>query len=114
MFGTDYSASSQSYTATFQDGESRITGTVSIIDDSTVELEEAFGIRLSNPQGGATIGTIAAAAIAIADNDGGSGGGGSGGGSGSDGNSGGGGGSMNPLLLLGLLLAPAMRRRKKR
>lgn len=97
VFGTDYNASSQSYTATFQDGESRITGTVSIIDDSSVELEESFGVRLSNPQGGATLGTIAVASITIADND--------------NGEEPGGGGSINPLLLLGLLLAPAIRRR---
>jgi len=109
LFGTDYNASSQSYTATFQDGESRVTGTVSIIDDSITELEESFYMRLSNPQGGTTLGTITGAAFTISDNDG----GGSGGGSSSGGSSGGGGGgAMNPLLLLGLLLAPLFRRRR--
>lgn len=71
LFGADYSASSQSFTVTFQNGESSISRTVLITDDSFDELEESFIIRIGNPQGGATLGTITGAAVVIADNDGG-------------------------------------------
>lgn len=112
LFGTDYNASNQSFMATFQDGESSITGTVSIIDDLIVELEEGFIIRLSNPQGGSTLGFIDSTAIVITDNDS-NNSGGTGGTSTSSNDGGGGGGTLNPLVLLGLLFVSVIRRCKR-
>jgi len=109
LFGADYNASNQSFTVTFQDGESSITGTISIIDDTITELEESLIVRLSNPQGGSTLGFIDSTAIVITDNDSSN----SGGAGSSSGSSDGGGGTLNPLLLLGLLFVPAIRRCKR-
>ncbi len=97
LFGSDYSVINQSYTATFQDGESEVTGVVIIIDDLTVELEESLIVRLSNPQGRVALGSNVGSFIVIADNDGG------------DSNNSGGGALT--LILLGLLLIPVIKRR---
>jgi hypothetical protein len=106
LFGDDYSAGNQSFTVTFQDGESSISETISINDDSIEELEEAFIIRISNPQGGATLGSITGAAVAITDNDSSS--------TDTSSDSGGGGGAMHPALLFGMLfLTLGIRRRKQ-
>ena len=111
LFGTDYNANSRSFIVTFQDGESSISGAVSIIDDSNVEVEEFFTIRLSNPQGGATLGFVDSSAVAIADNNGGAVVTDPGSSTSSDS---GGGGAIHPALLFGLLLlTPTIRRRKQ-
>jgi hypothetical protein len=43
---------------------------VTIVDDTDVEANETFGVVLSNPTGGATLGSPANAMITIRDNDG--------------------------------------------
>ena len=101
QFGEDFTASGQSFTVTFQDGETQATETISIIDDSISELEEGHILRLSNPQGGAIIGTLDSTFIIITDNDG-----GALSNAGSDSSEDKKSGSFNPLFLLVLLMTP--------
>lgn len=63
--GTDYSAASG--VLTFAPGETEKTFTVSISDDVAVEGAETVNLALSNPTGGATLGT-SAAVLSIFDN----------------------------------------------
>jgi hypothetical protein len=71
----DGSASSNSdYTpvsgmVTFAEGELTRTFTVPIIDDSSVETDETVLLTISNPTGGATLGTPSSATLTILDTD---------------------------------------------
>jgi hypothetical protein len=62
----DYAASSGSIG--FASGQLTNTFTVSIVDDTAVELDETITVLLLNPRGGATLG-LTNAAILIIDND---------------------------------------------
>jgi Ca2+-binding RTX toxin-like protein len=53
----------------FADGQTTQTVTIPIVDDSLVEENETINLKLSNPTGGATIGTQDAAVLNIVDND---------------------------------------------
>ncbi|NBV23529.1 MAG: hypothetical protein EBS05_16620, partial [Proteobacteria bacterium] len=64
--GLDYVATSGSIA--FASGQLTNTFSVTIIDDSLVELDEIIAIQLMNPRGGATLG-LTNAAILIIDND---------------------------------------------
>jgi len=61
--GSDYQASSG--TLSFADGELSKTVQVTILDDAVFEGDELFYVQLSNPQGGATLGNPASAAVTI-------------------------------------------------
>ena len=65
--GSDYS--SRSGTLTFAPGETSKTFTVPITNDTSVEQSEYFTIQLRNPAGGATLGTIDKACVAILEDD---------------------------------------------
>ncbi|QYO65804.1 Calx-beta domain-containing protein [Leptolyngbya sp. 7M] len=56
-------------TVSFANGEASKTFNVTICDDSTVESDETFDVTLSNPTGGATLGTPATATVTIVDDD---------------------------------------------
>lgn len=56
-------------TVAFADGQTQITKSISIINDSQVEGDEAFNVSLDNPTGGATLGGVAIAGITIKDDD---------------------------------------------
>ena len=119
--GDDYTPGSGSLT--FADGISSQTISLSIVDDTEVEFDESFNIRLQNPTGGASINGATPFVISILDNDesdqqGGTGGSDANNGNPNTGSSGGNGGSdsegagsVNPLLLIGMLLAFGFMRR---
>jgi hypothetical protein len=65
--GADYAT--QTGTLNFADGETSKTITISILEDQIVEGDETFMVTLSNPTGGATLGSPATATITIGDND---------------------------------------------
>ncbi len=66
--GQDYTANSGSLT--FAAGITRLTITIPILNDPTLEGEETFRVALTNPTGGATLGAQATTTVAIRDNDG--------------------------------------------
>ena len=66
--GSDYSATSG--TVTFLAGDASKSVTVTTIDDSSVESPETFSLAVSNPTGGAAVGSPASATSTINDNDG--------------------------------------------
>jgi hypothetical protein len=66
--GSDYTAASG--TLTWLDGDSADkTMVITLQDDSTYEGDETFTLTLTNPTGGATLGTPAAATVTILDNE---------------------------------------------
>jgi len=65
--GVDYTG--QSGTLTFQDGEVSNSITITINDDTDYEGDENFTVTLSNPLGGATLGSPNAATVNIQEND---------------------------------------------
>src|SRR6185369_16276478 len=65
--GSDYTAASG--TLTFADGEMSKTFTIPIIDDTLVENDEAINLTLSNPTGGAALGSLASASLVIVSDD---------------------------------------------
>jgi serine protease AprX len=65
--GEDYQPASG--TLSFLDGETARTFMVTILDDALVEGDENLALLLSNPTGGATLGTPDAASLTILDND---------------------------------------------
>jgi hypothetical protein len=65
--GTDYTAASG--TLTFGAGETSRTFTVVLLDDSVYEVNETLNLTLSNPTGGAVLGSPATAVLTIVDND---------------------------------------------
>jgi hypothetical protein len=65
--GSDYTAVSQ--TVSFAAGETQITVSVPIIDDSSVESSETVLLSLSNPFSGATLVSPHSATLTIIDND---------------------------------------------
>ncbi|WP_321528486.1 Calx-beta domain-containing protein [Sedimenticola selenatireducens] len=65
--GSDYTASAG--TLTLLDGQVSASFSVTILDDSEFEGDEEFGVTLSAPGGGATLGTPAGATTTIVDND---------------------------------------------
>jgi len=65
--GADYEGISG--TLIFHDGEVSKTFSVSILDDSIAEAEKTVKLSLSNPKGGAVLGTPSTAILTIDDND---------------------------------------------
>lgn len=65
--GSDYTAVSG--TLTFADGETSQTITVPIEDDTLVEGKERFSLTLSNPSGGADLGSPNSATVSILDDE---------------------------------------------
>lgn len=65
--GADYAATSG--TLTFANGETSKTFTIPILEDALNEASETFNINLSNPTGGAMLGTPSASIVTISDND---------------------------------------------
>ena len=64
---SDYTSTSG--TLTFNDGETSKQITIPIVDDSTPEGTENFKISLTNPSGGAVLGSFASATLSIQDNE---------------------------------------------
>ncbi len=56
-------------TVNFADGETEKTVNIPIVDDTQTEGDESINLALSNPTGGATLGTQDTAALTIVDND---------------------------------------------
>ena len=65
--GQDYTGTSG--TLNFANGETSKTFLNSVTDDTLDEPDETVNLTLSNPTGGATLGTPSAAVLTIADND---------------------------------------------
>jgi hypothetical protein len=90
--GSDYDAAQG--TLSWNNGDTADkTITIATTDDSSQEADEDFDLALSNPDGGAVLGSPAARVVTLTDNDSGGGGGGN-----DDGDSGGGDGSGLALL----------------
>ncbi len=64
----DYTAASGTITFADQDTTAK-TFTVAILDDTLIEGDETVNLTLSNPTGGATLGTPAAAVLTVTDDD---------------------------------------------
>jgi uncharacterized delta-60 repeat protein len=67
LAGSDYTA--RNSTLSFASGQTNRTFTVPIINDTTVEPDETFFVKLTNARGGATLGEITNAVVTIIDND---------------------------------------------
>lgn len=67
LAGLDYLASSG--TLQFNDGEVSQSFSISILNDNTYEADESFELSLSNPQGGASLGSTTLASVTIFDDD---------------------------------------------
>lgn len=67
LAGSDFTTTSG--TLTFGHGVTTQTFSVAISEDSLVESSETLNLALSNPTGGASLGTTTTATISIADND---------------------------------------------
>jgi uncharacterized protein with LGFP repeats len=65
--GSDYNSANG--TLNFATGETSKTFNVSIIDETNSEVNETINLGLSNPTGGATLGSPGTAVLTIADND---------------------------------------------
>jgi probable HAF family extracellular repeat protein len=65
--GSDYTANTG--TLNFGVGDTQKTFTVAVNDDTTDEADETVNLSLSNPQGGAGLGTQSTAVLTIDDND---------------------------------------------
>jgi CSLREA domain-containing protein len=65
--GSDYGLTVA--TLTFAPGQSTATFTVPIVDDNTYDPGETIGLTLSNPSGGATLGSPSTATVTIVEND---------------------------------------------
>ena len=65
--GSDYNSSP--LTVTFAPGETSKTVTIPIVNDSQLEADETINLSLSNPQGGATLGTQTTAVLTILNDD---------------------------------------------
>jgi hypothetical protein len=57
-------------TLVFEDGELARTFTIPIFEDGLYEYDETIRMTLSNPTGGATLGTVSTATVTILDNEG--------------------------------------------
>jgi CSLREA domain-containing protein len=68
--GSDYTSTSG--TLVFADGELTKNFSVNLLQDTQTEPTETFNVVLSNPIGGATLGTPSTASVSILDDDGGS------------------------------------------
>ena len=66
--GTDY-PNTASYTVSFADGETQKVLTIPLPDDTAYEAKESFTLTLTNPTGGATLGTPSTTTVTIFDND---------------------------------------------
>ena len=89
--GSDFEPMSGSLA--FADGETSRSFDVPLPDDSIVEGNETFTVRLTAASGGASVGSPATATVTITDND-------SNGGSGGNSGGGSGGGAISPLVML--------------
>ncbi len=67
MAGADYQAASG--TISFADGEVSQTLSITLVDDLVYEGDEVFSLQLSNPTGGAQLGTPASATVTIVDDE---------------------------------------------
>ena len=65
----DYDYRSSAGTLSFADGETRQSFSVSILDDNVVEDDETINLSLSNPTGGAILGSQNTAVLTIIDNE---------------------------------------------
>lgn len=65
----DYDYLSSAGTLSFADGETSQSFSVSILDDNVVEDDETINLSLSNPTGGATLGSQDTAVLTIIDNE---------------------------------------------
>ncbi len=65
--GQDYQATSG--ILNYSDGEISRSFTVSLLDDSLFEADEAFTVSIGNPLGGATLGSVDSAVVTILDDD---------------------------------------------
>src|SRR4030095_16327948 len=66
--GSDYTAANQ--TVSFANGDAADkTVTITILDDTTYEGNETVNLALTNPTGGATLGTPSTAVLTITENE---------------------------------------------